>query len=67
MTKYKGWLNVWENGVYVVTVCVVEIAVSAVDLIFNEAKLQKCGNRITILDINTVSQLFQCRHDHDHV
>jgi len=33
MTKHKGWVDVWENDVYVVTVCVVRIAVSAASLV----------------------------------
>jgi len=33
MTKYKGCFDVWESGVYVVTVGVVRIAVSAVSLV----------------------------------
>jgi len=43
MTKYKGWFDVCENDVYVVTVCVVRIAVSAVDLVSQWDEGQKGG------------------------
>ena len=53
MTKYKGWFDVCENDVYVVTVCTVEFAVSAaVDLLsrYSERSDMRNARQVHISD-----------------